>query len=113
MRRRESARRATAGVPGAPRLVRVRAFLFVMARVTLNALPAQIPREDEFDHETARDLFGSNLLALTWIKGEPMPGELVDDILRGLGLERETDEQRRQRMSRRAFRQSPTARSEP
>ena len=34
---------------------------------------------------------------LTWIKGEPMPGDLVDEILRGLGLERETDEQRRQR----------------
>ena len=34
-----------------------------------------------------------------WIKGEAMPGELVDEILRGLRLERETDEQRRQRLS--------------
>ena len=39
------------------------------------------------------------MLALTWIKGETMPGELVDEILRGLGLARETDEQRRQRMA--------------
>ena len=45
-------------------------------------------------------LFGSNLLALTWIKGEAMPDELVDEILRGLGLERETDEQRRRRSER-------------
>merc|ERR1711939_1181689 len=29
-----------------------------------------IPWDEEFDHETARTLFGSNLLALTWIKGE-------------------------------------------
>ena len=62
---------------------------------------AQIPWGDEFAHETGRKLFGSNLLALTWIKGEPMPGELVDEVLRGLGLERETDEQRRQRVFRR------------
>ena len=48
---------------------------------------------------TGRELFDSNLLALTWIKGEAMPGELVDEILRGLRLERETDEQRRQRLS--------------
>ena len=63
---------------------------------------AQIPWDEEFEHETARELFGSNLLALTWIKGEAMPGELVEEILRGLGLERETDEQRRQRVSVRA-----------
>ena len=53
-----------------------------------------IPWTDEFDHETARALFGANLLALTWVKGEPIPGELVDDILRGLGLERRRDKQR-------------------
>ena len=41
------------------------------------------------------------MLVLTWIKGEPMPGDLVDEILRGLGLERETDEQRRQRVAQR------------
>ena len=58
---------------------------------------AQIPWRDAFEHETGRVLFGSNLLALTWIKGEAMPGELVEDILRGLGLERETDEQRSSR----------------
>ena len=63
---------------------------------------AQIPWSEEYEHETARELFESNLLALTWIKGEAMPGELVDQILRGLGLERETDEQRRQRVSMRA-----------
>ena len=39
------------------------------------------------------------MLALTWIKGETMPDELVDEILRGLGLERETEEQRRQRVA--------------
>ena len=41
------------------------------------------------------------MLVLTWIKGEAMPGELVEDILRGLGLERETDEQRRRRVATR------------
>ena len=69
--------------------------------MTRSALLAQIPWGNQFDHETARELFGSNLLALTWIKGESMPSELVDEILRGLGLERETDEQRRQRVSAR------------
>ena len=62
---------------------------------------AQIPWGDEFEHDMGRELFASNLLALTWIKGEPMPGELVDEILRGLGLERETDDQRRQRVTAR------------
>ena len=69
----------------------------------------QIPWSDQFDHETARELFGSNLLALTWIKGEAMPGELVDEILRGLGLERETDEQRRQRVELRRTSSSGSA----
>ena len=41
------------------------------------------------EHETARALFGSNLLALTWIKGEPLPDGLVEDILKSLKLERE------------------------
>ena len=45
----------------------------------------------------ATALFGSNLLELTWIKGEPLPDGLVDDILSAVGLERETDEQRRVR----------------
>ena len=61
---------------------------------------AQIPWGEDFQHETARSLFGSNLLTLTWIKGEAMPGELVREILRALGLERETDEQRRGRSLR-------------
>ena len=65
--------------------------------MTRSAPLAQIPWGDEYEHETGRELFGSNLLALTWIKGEKMPGGLIDDIMRGLGLERETDEQRRQR----------------
>ena len=56
-----------------------------------------IPWEGEFEHETGRELFGSNLLALTWIKGEAMPGKLVDEVLRGLGLARETEKQQRQR----------------
>ena len=61
----------------------------------------QIPWGDEFEYETGRELFESNLLALTWIKGESMPGELVDEILRGLGLERETEEQQQQRVAMR------------
>ena len=64
-----------------------------------NAPLAQVPWGEDFDHEVSRELFGSNLLALTWIKGEAMPGELVNEILRGLGLERETEEQRRRRVS--------------
>ena len=58
---------------------------------------AQIPWGEEYEHETARTLFGSNLLALTWIKGEPMPSGTVDEILRALGLERETEEQGKRR----------------
>ena len=34
---------------------------------------------------------------LTWIKGEPLPGGLVDDILKALKLERETTEERLRR----------------
>ena len=49
--------------------------------------------DNEFDHDTASALFGANLLALTWIKGESMPGWLVDDILRGLQLERRSGNQ--------------------
>ena len=64
---------------------------------------SQIPWDDDFDHETARELFGSNLLALTWIKGEPMPRELVDEVLRGLGLERESEPQRAERLSSRSL----------
>ena len=60
---------------------------------------AQVPWGSEFEHETARELFGSNLLALTWIKGEPMPGQLVDEILRGLGLKRETEAQKQKRVT--------------
>ena len=56
---------------------------------------AQIPWGEAFELETARSVFDTNPLALTWIKGEPMPDGLVDEILRGLGLERETEEQRR------------------
>ena len=72
-----------------------------------------IPWSDEFDHETARALFGANLLALTWIKGEPMPGELVDEILRGLGLERQRDKQRGALVRRRSTLASTSSASEP
>ena len=50
----------------------------------------QIPWGEEFTFPAARELFGSNLLTLTWIKGEPLPAELVDDLLKAIGLERET-----------------------
>ena len=56
----------------------------------------QIPWSDEYQHRTARVLFGSNLLALTWIKGEAMPDGLVDDILRALSLERQTRPEQQQ-----------------
>ena len=71
----------------------------VVARLTPGGVVTQISWDEDFDHKTGRELFGSNLLALTWIKGDPLPGELVGDILRGLGLERETDEQRHARTS--------------
>ena len=51
-------------------------------------------------HACARELFGSNLLVLTWIKGELLPGELVDDILKAIGLGRDTLEERRRRSTR-------------
>ena len=80
------------------------------ARDTDFLVCAQIPWSDEFDHETGRELFGSNLLALTWIKGEPMPSGLVDDVLRGLGIERTEDTQGRERRSmRRSLRQGGLA----
>ena len=60
---------------------------------------AQISWGEAFEQETARALFGSNLLALTWIKGEPLPGDLVTDVLRGLGLEQESFEEWRKRTS--------------
>ena len=47
-----------------------------------------IPWGEDFTFPVARELFGSNLLTLTWIKGEPLPGCLVTDVLRGLGLQR-------------------------
>ena len=81
----------------------------VIARLTPGGVVTQISWDEDFDHETGRELFGSNLLALTWIKGDPLPGELVGDILRGLGLERETDEQQRRRVTLRRA-QSPTIR---
>ena len=54
----------------------------------LICLHAQIPWGEEFKYPAARELFGSNLLVLSWVKGEPMPGDLVDATLRGLGLDR-------------------------
>ena len=70
-----------------------------------------IPWGEGYEHETARTLFGSNLLALTWIKGEPMPSGLVDEILRGLGLERETEAQVEQRRNISAQSSSLSSRS--
>ena len=52
---------------------------------------AQIPWGDEFEFPTARELFGSNLLTLSWIKGEPLPAGLVDEILKAIRLDREID----------------------
>ena len=50
------------------------ALVLLCVRNTIPGAFAQIPWGSEFDHETARELFGSNLLALTaWIKGDPMP----------------------------------------
>ena len=60
---------------------------------------AQLPWGEEFDWPTAREIFGSNLLVLTWIKGEPLPAGLVDDILEAFGLERETVESRRRALA--------------
>ena len=61
---------------------------------------SQIPWGEEFTWPCARELFGSNLLVLTWITGEPLPGELVDDILKAVGLGRDTLEERRRRSTR-------------
>ena len=75
---------------------------FVFFQTADDELVAQIPWGDEFEHETARRLFGSNRLALTWIKGEPRPRDLVDEILRALGLKRETETQVQTRRERSA-----------
>ena len=68
---------------------------------TLIRSASQIPWGEEFDHECARELFGSNLLVLTWIKGEPLPNGLVDDILKALKLERESAKERLRRPEQR------------
>ena len=39
------------------------------------------------------------MLVLTWIKDEPLPGGLVDDILKALKLERESIHERVQRIT--------------
>ena len=41
-----------------------------------------IPWDDGFDHTAAQVLFHTNKLVLTWIQGEPMPPDLVADILK-------------------------------
>ena len=61
-----------------------------VSRVSDVCVSSQIPWGEEFDWPCARELFGSNLLVLTWIKGESLPGNLVDDIMKAIGLERET-----------------------
>ena len=82
----------------------------MVARLTPGGVVTQISWDEDFDHKTGRELFGSNLLALTWIKGEPMPSGLVDDVLRGLGIERTEDTQGRERRSmRRSLRQGGLA----
>ena len=55
---------------------------------------AQSPWGEECTFPVARELFGSNLLVLTWIKGEPLPGDLVADVLRALGLQLTTLQER-------------------
>ena len=49
---------------------------------------------DDDDGSKTPSLVALNGAPRTWIKGEPMPDKLVDDIVRGLGIERLTDEQR-------------------
>ena len=39
------------------------------------------------------------MLVLTWIKGEPLPSELVDGILKAVRLERETVQDPRRKSS--------------
>ena len=39
-----------------------------------------IPWEEDFTHIAADVLFSSNYLALAWMKGEPMPENLVEQI---------------------------------
>ena len=38
--------------------------------------------EEEFDHLTARVIFGRNDLTLTWLIGQPLPPTLVEDVLK-------------------------------
>ena len=40
--------------------------------------------DEEFDEIPARVLFNTNKLTLTWILGDPMPDDLVADIVRVL-----------------------------
>mmetsp|Transcript_22760 Transcript_22760/g.34435 ORF Transcript_22760/g.34435 Transcript_22760/m.34435 type:complete len:506 (+) Transcript_22760:160-1677(+) len=43
-----------------------------------------IPYDQEFEHLQARVLFGMNLLSLKWEENQPMPANVVDDILNAI-----------------------------
>ena len=49
-----------------------------------------IPFEAAFEHLTARVLFGTNALALTWLLGAPMPPGTVETIMKALDFEHAT-----------------------
>ena len=42
--------------------------------------------EDEFEYLQGRTFFGMNNLELPWMLGEPMPPNLPDDIIKGMGI---------------------------
>lgn len=47
-------------------------------------LVRMIPFAERFDHLQARQLFGVNKLCLEWIEGQPMPANLVADIVKAV-----------------------------
>ena len=45
-----------------------------------------IPFEDDFEYLQGRTFFGMNNLELPWMVGEPMPPDLPDEIIKGMGI---------------------------
>ena len=46
-----------------------------------------IPFDEEFEHLQGRTFFGMNDLELPWMLGKPMPPNLADEIIKGMGPE--------------------------
>ena len=49
-----------------------------------------IPFDQKFDELLGRQIFGLNKLELTWLVGTPMPADLPDEIVKAIGLPKQS-----------------------